>query len=261
MSDFFTWLSGGSPSAAVFIIAFGALIVGIVLLYVVAFIQGRSVSFWPPKIGEKPRTSGNNLATKSNLIVSGLAVHNQLNLEERLHNFRTLELVGYNLSGLLHDIREPIAEAVIRGAFVRIILVDFTSPAGDLMKIHSNRPHSLLPDAVKGLEHIADIQRLIESKTRVNGKLEVKLTSWIPSCNFILIDANELNGIAKIGINPISFRQPTTGRVSLILDRKNFASELNYFMKSFEALWEQDSKVWNGKLPQIENTVAAKKTG
>ena len=99
-------------------------------------------------------------------------------------------------------------------------------------------------------------QNLIEKKSRVNGRFEVKLTSWIPSCNLILVDANEQNGVAKIGINPITFRQPTTGRVSLILSRKDFASELSYFLKSFEALWEQDSQIWDGTLPQMKDTVA-----
>ena len=158
MSDFFSWLSGGSLSAIIFTIAFGVLIVGIILFYAFAFIQGRPVSFWPPKIGEKPKTSEKNPATtKSNPVVSGTASRTQFNLEERFQDFRTLELMGYNLAGLLHNIREPLAEAVSRGAFVRIILVDLSGPAGDLMKAHSNRPHSLVPDAVKGLEHIKDI--------------------------------------------------------------------------------------------------------
>ena len=54
MTDFFQWLSGGSVSAIVFITVITVLVVTIVIIYAVAFFQGREVSFWPPKIGEKP---------------------------------------------------------------------------------------------------------------------------------------------------------------------------------------------------------------
>ncbi len=54
MNDFFQWLSNGSISSTVFMILFGVLVVGFLLIYVIAFFQGREVTFWPPKIGEKP---------------------------------------------------------------------------------------------------------------------------------------------------------------------------------------------------------------
>jgi len=55
MTDFFQWLAGGSISSLIFIIVLGLVITGIILIYVVAFFQGREVSFWPPKISEKPK--------------------------------------------------------------------------------------------------------------------------------------------------------------------------------------------------------------
>ncbi len=54
MTDLLKLLSTNSPAALG--ISFALLIVGITIsiLYAVAFVQGRSVSFWPPSIGEKP---------------------------------------------------------------------------------------------------------------------------------------------------------------------------------------------------------------
>lgn len=54
MDKFFNWLSSGSIATTIFIIAFCAVVMSVILIYVVAFFQRRSISFWPPKIGEKP---------------------------------------------------------------------------------------------------------------------------------------------------------------------------------------------------------------
>ena len=190
---------------------------------------------------------------KPNPIVSEIDGRLQLNLEERLKTVRALDLMGYNLVGLLRDIREPIAEAVSRGATVRILVVDFNSLAGELMSKHSNRKHLLPSDFAAALEHIRDIDRLKNAKLRVDGRLDVKWTSWIPSCNMVLIDAKEEKGLAKIGINPPSFRRPVTGRLGLLLSRRYHPAELDYFIEQFEVLWHDDeTRKWDGTTP---NTV------
>jgi len=53
VETFLKWLFGGSAPTPVFVVAFVGLTIIVALIYVVAFIQGRSVSFWPPQIGEK----------------------------------------------------------------------------------------------------------------------------------------------------------------------------------------------------------------
>jgi serine/threonine protein kinase len=54
MGDLLQMLSTGSPVAM--LIASGLLILSVTvsIIYVVAFTQGRSISFWPPSIGERP---------------------------------------------------------------------------------------------------------------------------------------------------------------------------------------------------------------
>jgi len=57
MADFFNWLSNNPVATTTLIVSFGVLVTATTLIYVVAFFQGRSISFWPPKIGEKPNKS------------------------------------------------------------------------------------------------------------------------------------------------------------------------------------------------------------
>jgi len=50
MSDFLKWLTGNPFVTGSLVVFLGV----VVSLYVVAFLQGRAISFWPPKIGAKP---------------------------------------------------------------------------------------------------------------------------------------------------------------------------------------------------------------
>jgi len=50
MSEFLKWLAGNPVVAGALVVFLGVL----VLMFVVAFIQGREISFWPPRIGARP---------------------------------------------------------------------------------------------------------------------------------------------------------------------------------------------------------------
>lgn len=54
MDSFFSWLSSNSVAATVLIVAFGVVVSSATIIYLGAFLQGRPISFWPPKIGVKP---------------------------------------------------------------------------------------------------------------------------------------------------------------------------------------------------------------
>lgn len=49
MTSLFTWLSANPIPGAILLLA-----LGVVILYLVAFLQGREVSFWPPRLSGKP---------------------------------------------------------------------------------------------------------------------------------------------------------------------------------------------------------------
>ncbi len=55
MGDFVRLLSTGSATAVLLVVAVLILCITVSAMYGTAFVQGRSVSFWPPSIGERPR--------------------------------------------------------------------------------------------------------------------------------------------------------------------------------------------------------------
>jgi len=57
VADFFTWLSNNPIAMTVFVIVFSTLAGVILITYLIAFFEGREITFWPPKIGGKPEKS------------------------------------------------------------------------------------------------------------------------------------------------------------------------------------------------------------
>lgn len=151
---------------------------------------------------------------------------------------------------MLQDLRQPLAQAIIQGAVVRIVVVDITTPSANIFREHSRRPNLLFPEWVAGLQHIKDIQSILSDAPKVSGRLEVKVTSWIPSSNLVVIDANDENGILKAGIHSITFRQPLSDRLSLTIKRKAYPQAFDFYVKGFDMLWNDDSLTWDGKVPE-----------
>ena len=56
MDELIALLSTGSPAAVVVGTAALVLTIVVAVIYAVAFAQGRSISFWPPSIGERPKS-------------------------------------------------------------------------------------------------------------------------------------------------------------------------------------------------------------
>lgn len=57
MDEFLQWLVSNTVLATFLIASAGLLLVVIAISYIVAFRQGRKVTFWPPSIGERPSSS------------------------------------------------------------------------------------------------------------------------------------------------------------------------------------------------------------
>jgi hypothetical protein len=71
MEQFFEWLQSNPIAATVAIIAFAVLVASAPLMYIVAFFQGREISFWPPRIGARISTT----ETKKRLSIKGVPAY------------------------------------------------------------------------------------------------------------------------------------------------------------------------------------------
>lgn len=57
MDSLIQWLLSNHISSTILLILVSVILILIISIYLMAFFQGREISFWPPKIGEKPQTS------------------------------------------------------------------------------------------------------------------------------------------------------------------------------------------------------------
>lgn len=78
MNEFLKWLSTNPTVATSVVVSFSIFLTSATLIYLVAFLQGREISFWPPRIGERPTKSANDnasLTPHSPLIRKGSVLH------------------------------------------------------------------------------------------------------------------------------------------------------------------------------------------
>jgi hypothetical protein len=182
------------------------------------------------------------IRTRFSPLMSSEEARASFELETLLQDAKSVDLLGYSLSSLLKNYRKPIAEASIKGTRIRILLVDVTRETGNVMRNHANKPHMVEREGKAGLEFAQDIERNIKSDPDAKGSVNIRLTSWIPSCNMIVVNGQQTDGVAKIGIHPPSYRQPAQGRRYLVLHRPEHMQDFDYFAEQFNALWREDGE-------------------
>ncbi len=185
------------------------------------------------------------------LIASRDTSKQSFRLERYIGDAKTIDLLGYTLKGLLRDLREPLVQAIIRGAIVRIIVVDVHSTSTKLFEKHTDKPELVASNWITGLQYIKDIRTRLEMVPKVSGRFEVKVTSWIPSNNLVLVNANTEDGILKAGIHSVTFRQPISDRLTIVIRREKYKQAFDFFAKGFDLLWNKDSVVWDGEIPSL----------
>lgn len=169
-----------------------------------------------------------------------------LDFEKQLKLARSIDLLGYTQVGFLRQFNSNLMQAIKDGTKVRILLVNNSSLAGDLMRDALRDPSSIDLPLQLTLNYLLDIEkRLKESGAEIVNRLEVRLTSWIPSCNLIILDNGQNGGIMDVGINTLLLNQPPPypERPHLIFGSKEYPTEYAYFKNQFDDLWEDKVSV------------------
>lgn len=176
-------------------------------------------------------------------------VEKVFDIADRIIKSRVLKLLGYNLKGFLQKYREALTTALTNGCKIQIILVDvYKNETQKIMTEHARKPHLLIPECITGLEYINDIIERAKNK-KIEGTIEIKLTTWIPSCSIYIFKSE--NNMAIASIHPPSFKQTLEGRMSLVFSEQENPSEFIYFQNGFDTIWKEASQTWDLKIPKI----------
>ena len=199
MTSFFDWLSNNPIATTVFIVAFGSAVTCATLIYVIAFFQGREISFWPLKIGEKPSAT-RKTTTPSRLPASIKQQHSRPvniafvpeppSIGEYLTEFEELYVLAINSRRLVTNHYGLLQRRLAQGATIKFLLVD---PDGDAIPVIARRnfvyrePEQLREAVRSTLENLT---RLRSDQAR-EGTIETRVFSYAPAFSMIAINPKD----------------------------------------------------------------------
>ena len=157
-----------------------------------------------------------------------------------LQTAQDLDVIGWNLPNLLQEFYEPIIKRVQAGVTVRILIIDPTSLARDL--IYQNTVmydfDSLTQRAIKYIQIIQD--RLKADSRKTKGTFEFRVINWIPSCSVTIANKNLPSGSAKVDVYSLHYRIPAReGGLNFVLQRSEHPQWFEYYVNQFEKAWER----------------------
>lgn len=240
MADFFNWLVGGSVSAIIFIAMVSVLGLGVTLIYAISFLQGREVSFWPPKIGEKPEqkkqlTSGKRASKKVPLSIGAVLTTEPMPFEEDMTDFTELYVLAMNLRRTLTNYYSCFEKRLSEGANLRFLLVD---PDSDAVPIIAERNY-IYRDAEqlrRVIQSTLDNLARLCSDQPVKGTIEVRVLRHVPAYGLTLLNPERSDGRMRVDLYP--YRVPPDTYPSFWVTREHDEHWYQFFLNQFYLMWD-----------------------
>lgn len=242
MAEFFQWLSNGSTPATIFIGILVVLIAVIVLIFLTAFIQGREISFYPPKIGEKPAAKKNATpktdGSKNPVIkgsVDSIFITEPPTFDDDALKANNIFILGMNLRRTLTNYYGMLEAKVNDGGNLKFLLVD---PKSDAIPMIAARNY-VYRDAEKLgeiVESTLDTLKQLQSTSKTRGTIEVRILRHVPAYGLLLLDAESQKGRIRVDIYP--YRVSPDTYPSFWVERKLDKKWYEFFKNQFYVMWE-----------------------
>jgi len=244
MNSFLQWLSTNTIATTILILAIGVLVPSIAALFIVAFIQGREISFWPPKIGKKPDTGNSKTTSKTNekKALETVSFCNRegftVPFNTRLENADFVYMMGINLVGLLSHFHSSIISKAQSGCHFKILLLDpeFYDWASMPTSWQGELEH------VKYLEHsIHTIQDFLKK----TDNIELRFLPFPPPYTMMIIDPDTPK--SEIQVELYIYGRSQHDRPHFLLTPNKNAYWYKIFQKEFDLAWKQSRSFENQK--------------
>ena len=254
MDAFLQWLSANPTVTNTLLFAISGLVLAVALIYVVSFLQGREISFWPPKIGQRIDGKKQPEGKTSERFPNTSSIHNSaefLRLEhskeifqfsEKLKMAKSIWINGYSCAQLFKEFKSEIERALINGTNFKIIITKPNSIATKMMEardIHAERVVVDINYVVSEIKAIKDVISIM-AKSKTVGSIDVKFIDWLPSCSMIFYNPDEEDGELKIKVYPPFYSTNHFNPIEIIIDNKNHQDQFNYFREQYNRLWNRE---------------------
>jgi hypothetical protein len=159
-----------------------------------------------------------------------------ITIKKELAEATHIDIMGYSLISFLLAYRESIVQAVLKGAKVRMIVINPDSKVIDIMRdlSPSTSIRSDIQRSIHSATYVAN-----KSKTSLKGDILVRLVDWIPSCSLIITDPEKEIGIIRVGVYTPHYKSPSDNRVFMKLSQKKEKYWFDIYAEEFELLWAE----------------------
>jgi hypothetical protein len=220
MNDFLVWLSSNSAASMSIAIAIAAIVIVAIFLYVIAFFQGREISFWPPKIGQKT----DNPSSDSLFIKLEDRSDIQVSFEKRLSNAKNVALTGSSLAGIINHYGDFIQKKAETGCKFRFLIV------------HPEFYRGLDSRDAKEKAEVLHSVKLLEKLSK-NENIKFKVLTYHPPFSITMVDGNAPEGFIQIEMYP--YHAIPSERPHFNLTPKTDSKWYSFFREQFEAAWQK----------------------
>lgn len=241
MDAFFQWLSSNIIATTILILAFGVF----VIIYTVAFIQGREISFWPPKIGPKNTNANKQQESDKPERYLKFEWHYEIKSDDisrnRLETAATIDWMAVHMNKTLQIFDKEITNCLKSGGQIRLLLVD---PEGGVPKILAG-----LGDKYENAEAIINLIKatlyLIKQwhKMIPDCKLEVRFIKGQPPYRLMIVNRALDKGYIRLRwvVTPDTKKVPT-----VVFSKEGDPKLKDFFdftVNQFEEYWKMAKTV------------------
>ncbi|MCP4416396.1 MAG: hypothetical protein GY805_07230 [Chloroflexi bacterium] len=247
MDAFFQWLTTNAVAAIVLLIGFSI----IILIFLIAFLQGREISLWPPKIGAKSKNEPRDGDLQNREISDGLNTFKLIKSQwardikvdkDRIANATTIDWMGISLRTTIYILKEEIETCLKiaggqRGS-IRLLMVD---PESDVpQRIAKFRRDSTEKKLKSDINYILteELPNMLEHVD--NAKLEVGFFEDQPPYRLLIINRNDNDsGYIRLRITAAN----TSNVPTLNFTKKENPEIFNFFVEQYEIFWQSRKMV------------------
>lgn len=239
MNELIKWLTINPIAGTIALATFAIVILAAIIIYLVAFFQGRELSFWPPKIGSKPHKRSPSDTPKYSETAStaaGIMLEDRrafsTPFEQRIASVQNVYLLGINLVGIVTHHESFIKERAKEGCVFRILMVDprfFTDHDFPAYWTGGPRRKEHLLQSVEDLVHIR----------QETQNLKIRFLQLPPPFSLLMIDHETDHG--EVRVEFYTYNENVSERPHFILKKEQNKYWYDFFVNEFDVAWNEAS--------------------
>lgn len=163
-----------------------------------------------------------------------------LEFDRRIADAQSLDLLGYSMAHLLASSKHSIASALTNGLKMRVVLLDPTTTAGDLMSQKVGTSDLVREPHDRSVRYLSEIKEIASGKSIIRGSLDIKLIPWVPSVYLNILDGGQDKGVAIAGVNALTISNSNPRRLHYRLEKTRNPIEFGFYLDNFNEIWQAD---------------------